>query len=116
MHGNFFKIENCLYRIRNRCHKTSKVKLRFNRLTSQNCKSIKRFILKIILELLKRSKKCYIFYNFFLLFALDYIVEKSYTKIKSKIKAKNLTCTVSVTVKNSRILKYKNLKIYRTLP
>ena len=32
-----------------------KVKLRFNRLTSQNCKSIKRDFLKIILELLKRS-------------------------------------------------------------
>ena len=29
------------------------MKLRFNRLTSQNCKSIKRVLLKIILELLK---------------------------------------------------------------
>ena len=32
-----------------------KVKLRYNRITSQNCKSIKRVIFKIILELLKRS-------------------------------------------------------------
>ena len=32
-----------------------KVKLRFNRLTSQNCKSIKRDFQKIILELSKRS-------------------------------------------------------------
>ena len=32
-----------------------KVNLRFNRLASQNYKSIKRFLQKIILELLKRS-------------------------------------------------------------
>ena len=44
-----------IFRMKRRVQKEGKVKLRFNRRTSQNCKSIKRILLKINLELLKRN-------------------------------------------------------------
>ena len=52
-----FKLKNkCLNILNcNGCGKSGKVKLRFICLTSQNYKSIKRALQKIILELLKRS-------------------------------------------------------------